>query len=157
VPQRRAWWPALALVGFLPLLGCYEYVLVEPSAVPREAQVRARLTEQEISRLRLREIVPLEDQTIQGRVLSTGGGSLGVLVPVVPEFGSAYPRTDLGQQIQIDMSGVVETRLQRLNKLRTGLVTGLGLALFTSFIIDNFSGWFGSNREVPGPDKDGVM
>jgi hypothetical protein len=147
----------MALVGLTAFLGCYEYVPVAPSAVPPDAQVRARLTEGEISRLRIREIVPVEDGTIEGRVLRADAGGLGILVPIVGEWGSPYQPRGLGQELRIDISGIVETRQQRLNKLRTGLVTGLGLAIFTSFIIDNVSGWFGSNREVPGPDKDGVM
>lgn len=156
--SRVRWVPLLAFGPVLAAMsGCYAYAVTPMDQVPEGASVRARLSATEIDRLDLRELVPIDGQSVEGRVQSSPDADLRLLVPVRLDGGWTPQTQELNQLLAINRAGVLEMEVRQFKRGQTFLLAGVGAAAVTAIIIDQLTGWFGGGREAFGPDKGGVM
>ena len=158
-PPRPRTVPALCFVLALALpvsSGCYRYTLVGADPLPTNAEVRARLADGELERLRLDEILEIERQTLEGRVLGNSPDTLLLLVPVLTPQDWTFRESNLNQQVAIPRGSIIELELKELNRKETGLMVGLGVAILGAIVANNLTGFFGGQTEGPGVEKEGI-
>ncbi|MGH7129213.1 MAG: hypothetical protein ACREIV_11645 [Planctomycetaceae bacterium] len=137
------------------LSGCYTYHPATIEEVQPEARVRARLSPDEVSRLG--SIVPIDGRLVEGEVLERGDGEMLLLVPVTSDVVGTRVET-LHQRLRIPVSGVIDVELRHLDRLKTGLVVGAGVALAAGVAAAALSGGGRSDRPGTGePPADLVI
>jgi hypothetical protein len=136
-PPRPRAVPALCFALALSVSsGCYQYKLVGGDSLPTNAEVRARLATGEFERLHLDEVVELDRRTLEGRVLGHTPDTLMLLVPVITAQDWGF-------------------RERELNRGKTGVMIGFGVAILAMIVRDNITGFFGGRTKAPEPEKDG--
>jgi hypothetical protein len=138
---------ALALTVQLGLAGCYNYARVQPGAVPAGSEVRVRVSDG--VRLNVGEIPLLQDGgTVEGKVMRTPTADTlycDVLVGV-PADGEV--NRGLRGTVSIPAGAVESVEVRRLDKLRTGGLVGVGVALAWMVVDASF------NINNPNPPVD---
>lgn len=120
-----------ALACLLPLVGCFNYLPVEPRAVPEGRQVRVEMTR--LGFAALPEIPGQLGPSLAGRITGHNDEQLLLRVPV----GVMLHGSDVGRELEIPTRDVVRIEVRELSRVRTGLLIGgglaAGLALYLSF------------------------
>jgi hypothetical protein len=133
--RKRAFVGALLLVT----TGCYSYVPVEFDAIPVGQGVRVYLSRDGVARLREigSDVIPGADSgepTIQGALVQRTAENFSILVPVASHH-EGFLQSELGQQVTLPTSTVVEARLKKVSGVRTGLAVAGSAALITGVVI----------------------
>jgi hypothetical protein len=105
--------------------GCYTYTPIEATQVTPGMQVRARVTANTADRLA--SSLGGEQRVMSGVVTAKQGPGLTLQVPTVP-MGNVNAQQGLYQQIALAPSDVLELESKTLNRQRTGLLIGAGVA-----------------------------
>ena len=146
-PPRPRAVPALCFALALSVSsGCYQYQMVGGDSLPTNAEVRARLATGEFERLHLDEVVELDRRTLEGRVLGHTPDTLMLLVPVITAQDWGFRERELNQQLAIPLSSIIELELKELNRGKTGVMIGFGVAILATIVRDNITGFFGGSN-----------
>lgn len=151
-PLRRSCLSALrtALLSAPIVLaaGCFAYQPTGPNEIRVNDDVRALLTSAQVGQL---DPVFLKDgRTLEGKVVENGEEVL-IQVPVVSELRGARVQT-LHQRVRIPRESIVDLQLRRLDRTRTGLLVGGGLALAAAIVVRELAGDSGGSSRRPNPD-----
>ncbi len=130
---RTAWIAALSSL----LAACYTYVPSSLSEVTPEQEVRLRLGAVEAARLE--DFARDGGRAVEGRVLSQDGDSVLVRVESHSELRGVRVQT-LYQRIHVSRPAVLDVELRELDKGRTYLVTGAGVAAAALIAVDRLQG-----------------
>lgn len=140
---------ASALGLLLPFLGgCFAYVPVDVGQIQPEDDVRARLSASlagELDPMLLRDA-----RVLEGRVIETGG-ALIIEVPVVSDLRGSRVEA-LHQRVRVPITEITEAELRSLDRTRTGLFVGGGLAVTLAIVIHQLTRESGGDPRTPGPD-----
>ena len=110
----------------IALSACYSYGAAPVSTAPVGERVRVRVSGAEAERLE--PILGFTDREIEGELLEQADSSitLQVPLPLPPQDGGLTERAH--QRIIIPRADVQEVELRRLDKFRTTLLVGTGVA-----------------------------
>jgi hypothetical protein len=128
--------------------GCYAYVPVEIDQLRPDHDVRAR-----ISAEHARELDPVlmrDARVVEGRVVEIDQDLL-IQVPVVSEFRGTAVQT-LSQRVRVPFNEIGAVELRSLDRTRTGLLVGGGLAVTLALLVHALTGEGGGDtRPTPPP------
>jgi hypothetical protein len=125
--------------------GCYTYAPTALDNIPRGAEVRARLTEAEMARIR--DALPARGRSVEGVVLE-GSDPLLLRVPV-PAVAGTLPTGALHQQLSIPRAEVVEVEIKRLDRARTTLLVASGALVVGAVAAWQLRGGGGGDGNLP--------
>ena len=144
----------LALLGLLPLAGCYTYDPATLAEVSPPMRVQARLTAAEAERIG--SFVPLEGRVLRGEVIQADEEAVLLLVPVTTNVVGTRVQT-LEQRLRIPTGGITEIETRRLDRLKTGLLIGAGAAVVGGVVAASLDGGFRSDRPGGGGPAEVVI
>ena len=111
----------------LVLAGCYSYTTLPPGSAPIGERVRVRVSGAEAERLE--PIIGVTDRQIEGELLEQADSSVSLEVPLLlPAQGGGTVAERAHQRIIIPRSDLQEVELRRIDKTRTTLLVGGGIA-----------------------------
>lgn len=140
---------SVALLALL-LAGCYRYVPSRLSEVRPEEDVRIRLTADEASRLQ--DFTRDGGRAVDGKILEQAADSILVRVESLSEVRGVRVQT-LYQRVNVARPAVLEVERRELDKGRTYLLTGVGVAAVAAVAA---AGIAGGGGEGP-PDGGGPL
>jgi hypothetical protein len=153
--RRRGGWlhsrtrAAFATALLLTVFGCFSYVPVDYASVPAGHEVRVRVTQNGASELR--EIVddyePRGSPTVSGTLVSRSTEALLVRVPVAVR-SEGFFSAELGQDLRIPISDVLDVESRQLDRARTGLLVAGGVVATLTLIFQIMDSW--GERGNPG-------
>lgn len=137
----------LASVVMLALLlgGCYRYVPSQLSEISPEQDVRLRLGIEESSRLQ--DFTRDGGRAVEGKILTQGADSLLVRVESMSELKGVRVQT-LYQRVNVSRPAVIDVERRELDKGRTYLLTGAGVAVIAALTASRIAG--GGSDPSPG-------
>ena len=112
--------------------GCYRYDVAAVDRLTPESDVRARVSPGAAERLRAQ--LGGEGRVVEGRFLGWDGDRLLVEVPAVSEIRGMSVRT-LHQRVDLDPGDILEIEVKALDRRRTYLVVGAGVAALAAVVI----------------------
>ncbi len=141
----------VALLCFTSFAGCYRYSPATPDALPSGAQVRARLSDEGVARLR--EITGNESREVEGQLISLDDDLFRLLIRVRSENGNVFAR-GLNQRLVMSSDHIIALDVRELDQARTGAVVAATAAAITVLVVRAIIA--GSGR-TPGqlPREDG--
>ena len=129
--------------------GCFRYVPAELGALPAGDDVRLELTR--VGFAQLPEMPNHPGPDLNGRLVRGDAARLFVSVPVNVRMGGIVTQT-VQQEVSIPAGDIVRFERRELNRMRTGLAIGGGLAtlgvIFLSFHDSN------ENAELPDRQRE---
>ncbi|MBI4521269.1 MAG: hypothetical protein HY701_10555, partial [Gemmatimonadetes bacterium] len=138
------------------LCSCYKYVPIALDSVPLGNDVRVYVTRDGMSELRgvLEEDVPVSGlPVVSGRLLGRDDAGLAVRIPVFSQQ-VGFLQTQIGQQVTVPLSEVIQIERRQLDGLRTGLLVAGGAAA-SALVILQILGESRRPEEPPQyPDQD---
>ena len=149
----------LAALGVLALAlpACYSYTAL-PAAGARVGQrVRVRVSGAEAERLE--PVLGETGRAIEGDLVEQADTSIALAVPLHPVVEGAGIAQQPAQRIVIPRTDLQGMELRRLDKLRTSLLVGAGVAAVAAIALSKSSSLLGSGgsggspneRRVPSP------
>lgn len=126
---------------------CYTYTPATLEEVSPQQDVRLRLSQAEAARLEAYR--GSASRTLDGRVTGKGGDSLTVRVEAVNELRGVRVQT-LYQFLHVAQADVLDVELKKLDKGRTYLLTGAGVAAAVALVVSHIGGNGGSTGPNPG-------
>jgi hypothetical protein len=147
-------WGLAVACGTSLCAGCYQYVPVELDQVPAGAAVRAQLSAGALDRLRSRMEADgggglLRSTTLDARLVARDPQRALLSIPWV-RTGDIYSSNVLRQEVDLPWSDILEMRLKRLDRKKTG---GLAAALAVVVGLTTYqvlTGWTGGPTSPPG-------
>jgi hypothetical protein len=137
----------LATLSSLLLTGaCYSYQPARLESITPGSSVRVRLSQDAADRLTDEGVT--STRLLDGVLLQNGGESL--LLDTDMTTGGAARRT-LRQRLSIPVSGITEIELKQLDRVKTGVAIGVGVAVVGTVIAAQLAGGFGGDED-PGPE-----
>ncbi len=131
-----------------PSAGCYAYRRVDLADVRPGQQVRARVTPEAAAHL-----VPLlgrNSPVLQGSVLVNTSDAVMLLVPVAVQSVGAAGLQTINQRVSVPTPDFIEVELKRLDRTRTALLVGAGVAAAGVFVASQFNR-SDESPAAPGP------
>lgn len=117
--------PLLILAALLSG-GCYRYVPAGLDELKPGRDVRVRMTEEEADRFN--GVLMPGTRDLEGRVVELNGDRVLLQVPIAMFDRGARVET-LNQRLDVSRSGVLDVQLRQLDRTRTGLLVGAGIAI----------------------------
>ena len=141
---------ALGLTTFA-LSACYTYAAVPASGARVGERVRVRVSGAEADRLE--PTLGLSGRTIEGDLLEAADSSiaLGVALPYQPNGTTVASRAQ--QRIVIPRAELQELELRRLDKVRTSLLIGIGVAGVVAIAASKGSSLIGGSGAGGSPNE----
>lgn len=137
----------LAAILLASLCGCYTYDPARMTDMRADMRVRARLTEDEVTRLG--SAMPDNGRVIEGQVLERTDGEMLLLVPIASDVVGTRVET-LHQRLRIPDSSITEIEARRLDRLKTGFAIGAGIAVAAGVTAAALAAGYRSDREGNG-------
>ena len=139
---RFPWWlPGAALA----LAGCFHYVPVEQAALPVGGDLRIELTR--VGFAELPEIPSYPGPDLDGTLVSAERDGLRLRVPV-PIRVDGMVRGTVAQDVTIPSRSIVQIRARRLDRTRTALSVGAGVATLAAIFL-GFQAGGNDTPEIP--------
>lgn len=109
------------------LSACYSYTTLPPGTTPVGERVRVRVSGAEAERLE--PVLGLTDREIEGELLEQADSTVSLEVPLpMPLQGGGTLAERAHQRIIIPRTDLQEIQLRRLDRTRTTLLVGAGVA-----------------------------
>jgi hypothetical protein len=146
----------MVLVGCGWLAGCYQYVRVDPTAVPAGSRARTELTSQ--GSIRLAETLGWEERRrVEGRIIEASPEG-GMLLEVVGESGATpvgVSSRPLFERVSIPFEDLLSVELKRLSRGRTAALVGAGVGTAAAIVAAAFDlgGFGGGDEDNPPVDQ----
>jgi hypothetical protein len=105
---------------------CYTYSAVPATGAAVGERVRVRISGAEAERLE--SVLGMTDRELEGELLEQSDSSLAVAVPLPLPIAGGGVAERAHQRIVIPRSDVQEIELRHLDKMRTTLLVGIGIA-----------------------------
>lgn len=142
---------SLGVAVWWALSACYSYTAASPSVLRVGERVRVRVSGVEADRLEA--TLGQSDRVIEGEVLEQADSSiaLGVALPGLTD-GSAM-RARPQQRIEIPRAAVQQIELRRLDKVRTSLLVGAGVAAVAAIAASKGSTLLGGGGGGGSPNE----
>jgi hypothetical protein len=125
---------------------CYSYKPARLESITPGSSVRVRLSEDAAERLTDEGVT--STRLLDGVLLQNGGESLLLDTDL---DASGPSRRILRQRLSIPVGGITEIELKQLDRMRTGVALGVGVAVVGAVIASQLAGGFGRD-ENPGPE-----
>ena len=147
---------AAACLGAFFLSGCYTYSPIAVGDLQPDMEVRAEVTPAE--RDALAEVLPGEDRTLDGTVVSTDGSQLMLQVEAVAAQRGIRMET-LDQRIQVDKAAILEVQVREQDSARTaGLVAAITAGVIALLIVAlDQGGAKDPTNPNPDPPQDAIV
>jgi hypothetical protein len=142
---------AVALIAlFMSVSGCFRYVEADPGVVPEGEPVRIHLTREGMADLR--ELSSEVEPVVTGMVVRREEGRLLLHIPIGRRPEGFYTQ-DLGQNVVIPLREIVQLEQRRLDRVRTGLLTGASAVVVATVLLTIIDDAYGGPGEAP-PDQE---
>lgn len=112
--------------------GCYRYEVATLDRLAPETDVRARVSSDAAERLRAE--IGGEGRVVEGRFLGLDGDRMLVEVPAVRELRGMRVET-MHQRVDLAPADILEIEVKALDRGRTYLVVGAGVAALAAVVI----------------------
>jgi hypothetical protein len=132
--QACCWLTVLPLLG-----GCYRYTPVEMSAVQPGENVRVHVGAREADRI-APALGGVPARRFEGVLVQTDAANLLLQIPSGQRMTGGGGIEVLSQQVTVARDGVVGFELKRLDRTRTGVLVGLGVAVAGTAVAALFRG-----------------
>jgi hypothetical protein len=133
--MTRPGYPAVvvvALLCFTSLAGCYRYSPATPDALPSGAQVRARLSDEGVARLR--EITGNESREVEGQLISLDEDLFRLLIRMPSGNGNVFAR-DLKQRLVMSSDHIIALDVRELDQVKTAAALATTAAAITVVVV----------------------
>ncbi|MDH5758858.1 MAG: hypothetical protein OEZ65_04665 [Gemmatimonadota bacterium] len=132
--------------GFFTAGGCFQYLPSTPQEIAPGQSVRVRLTPEEASRFAdLRLASP---RLLEGTVVDRSASAF-MLDASVGGRAAGDGSVALSQRVNVPLSGIVEVERKEMDRARTSLLVGGGVALATVMLV-KAGGAFGGSEPPSG-------
>lgn len=147
--------PTALIVLTVLLGGCYVARPADPGSLGPDDELRVLLSQR--GRESLNGGVRVDDAgEIRGRLLRLTDDSLSIASRLRVPVGAGRMRSDIRQAITVPRADVLQISVPRLDRGRTGLLVGAGVALIAVFVTDLFDiRGDGSDNPEPRPPDPG--
>lgn len=134
-PRVRRRLPAtLLLLAALLTAGCYSYAPAPLSTVRPGMDIRARLSDEAVARLR--STLSADDAFIYGTVTSSAADGLVLMVPVHLQQQDLAVST-VNRRISLPRSEIVSVDRRVFDRFRTGVLMGIGVVALGVAVVVN--------------------
>jgi hypothetical protein len=134
---------------FVPVCSaCYSYSNADLTTLPNGSMVRARITSAEAERVA--PLIGHETRTLNGLLISSSPDTLVIEVPSSSQAITGGGVQTFHQRLSIARPSVQEVELKQLNRSRTFLAVGAGVALLGYVLIDALNLGSGSSGPPGG-------
>lgn len=145
----------MAAVGALAgTAGCYALVPMEPAPAPSTAPVEAQVELTDEGRLRMAGVVGPRVEYVRGRLITAGPDTITVAVQQVVTINGDYFAWT-GEPVAIARPFVSRASVRKLDKVKTSLVFGLGLAAIGTAASSQLFGFFGGDTPTTSSNPGG--
>jgi len=136
------------------LSACYSYTAAPPSGARIGERVRVRVSGAEADRLE--PLLGQNERTIEGELLEQADSSvaLGVALLAASDASSLSSRPQ--QRVVIPLAALQEVELRRLDKVRTSLLVGAGVAAIAAIAASSGSSLLGGGGGGGSPNEQRV-
>lgn len=133
------------------LSACYSYVTAPPSGMRVGEHVRIRVSGAEAERLE--STLSLSDRRLEGELLDQGDSSIALGVALSLPPSSAVLPEHAEQRVVIPRADLEDFELRRLDKLRTSLLVGTGVAAVAAIAVAKGSSILGGSGATGSPNE----
>ena len=133
------------------LSACYTYTAVPPSGARVGERVRVRVSGAEADRLE--PLIGQNERTIEGEVLEQADSSIALGVALLAASDATSLSSRPQQRIVIPRAALQELELRRLDKVRTSLLVGAGVAAVAAIAASSGSSLLGGGGNGGSPNE----
>jgi hypothetical protein len=133
------------------LSACYAYTAAPPSGARVGERVRVRVTGAEADRLE--PTLGLSGRMIEGDLLEQADSSIALGVALPYQLDATAMASRAQQRIVIPRAELQELELRRLDKMRTSLLVGVGVAAVVAIAASKGSSLFGGGGNGGSPNE----
>ena len=133
------------------LSACYAYTAAPPAGARIGERVRVRVSGAEADRLE--PTLGLNGRTIEGDLLEQADSSIALGVALPYQLDATTMASRAQQRIVIPRAELQELELRRLDKVRTSLLVGVGVAAVVAIAASKGSSLFGGSGAGGGPNE----
>lgn len=141
---------ALGLMAWA-LSACYVYTAAPPAGARIGERVRVRVSGAEADRLE--PALGLSGRTIEGDLLEQADSSIALGVALPYQLDATTMASRAQQRIVIPRAELQELELRRLDKMRTSLLVGVGVAAVVAIAASKGSSLFGGSGAGGSPNE----
>ena len=153
--RRFQRWRGMTLgVAACALSACYSYTAAPPSGARVGERVRVRVSGAEADRLE--PLLGQNERTIEGEVLEQADSSIALGVALVAASDATSLSSRPQQRVVIPRTALQELELRRLDKLRTSLLVGAGVAAVAAIAASSGSSLLGGGGNGGSPNEQRV-
>lgn len=151
--MRRFDWGRGAALGLLAsaLSACYAYTAAPPAGARVGERVRLRVSGAEADRLE--PTLGLSGRSIEGDLLEVADSSIAVGVALPYQLDATTMSSHAQQRIVIPRGELQELELRRLDKVRTSLLVGAGVAAVVAIAASKGSSLIGGSGGGGSPNE----
>lgn len=133
------------------LSACYSYTAASPAGARVGERVRARVSAAEADRLE--PTLGQSGRTIEGDLLEQADSSIALGVALPYQLDATTMASRAQQRVVIPRAELQELELRRLDKLRTSLLVGVGVAGVVAIAASKGSSLFGGSGAGGSPNE----
>jgi len=133
------------------LSGCYSYTAAPPSGARIGERVRVRVSGAEADRLE--PLLGQNERVIEGEVLEQGDSSIALGVALLAASDATSLSSRPQQRVVIPRTALQELERRRLDKLRTSLLVGAGVAAVAAIAASSGSSLLGGGGNGGSPNE----
>jgi hypothetical protein len=150
---RRLDWVRAAALGFLAatLSACYAYTAAPPSGARVGERVRVRVSGAEADRLE--PTLGSSGRSIEGDLLEVADSSIALSVALPYQLDATTMPSRAQQRIVIPRAELQQLELRRLDKVRTSLLIGVGVAGVVAIAASKGSSLIGGSGGGGSPNE----